>query len=121
MEIAHVSIPRAFVKASVASALTSVPLLTTPASGQSPAARPDSTVAVSERPSGRGPARDGRTSRHPLPHHRQQTIGIGMASSSGKLPRTSNVPFLLKFNINTQLRYLNTQNSDETLHRPSGR
>src|SRR6476660_7342888 len=24
------------------------------------------------------------------------------------------VPFLLKFNVNTQLRYLNTQNSDET-------
>ena len=37
-----------------------------------------------------------------------------MESSSGKLPRTLKVPFLLKFNINTQLRYLNTQDSDET-------
>ncbi len=37
-----------------------------------------------------------------------------MESSSGKLPQTPSVPFLLKFNINTQLRYLNTQDSDET-------
>ncbi len=29
-------------------------------------------------------------------------------------PEDAKVPFLLKFNINTQLRYLNTQNSDET-------
>jgi len=29
-------------------------------------------------------------------------------------PADTSVPFLLKFNINTQLRYLNTQNSDET-------
>jgi len=29
-------------------------------------------------------------------------------------PPDDKVPFLLKFNINTQLRYLNTQNSDET-------
>jgi hypothetical protein len=29
-------------------------------------------------------------------------------------PADARVPFLLKFNINTQLRYLNTQNSDET-------
>ena len=29
-------------------------------------------------------------------------------------PETAKVPFLLKFNINTQLRYLNTQNSDES-------
>ncbi|MCM3870192.1 MAG: hypothetical protein ND895_05780 [Pyrinomonadaceae bacterium] len=31
-----------------------------------------------------------------------------------KNPDDANVPFLLKFNVNTQLRYLNTQNSDET-------
>ena len=43
-----VSIPRAFFKASVALALTSVTFFTTSASGQSPAARPNSTVAVSE-------------------------------------------------------------------------
>lgn len=29
-------------------------------------------------------------------------------------PEDSKVPFLLKFNVNTQIRYLNTQNSDET-------
>jgi len=29
-------------------------------------------------------------------------------------PETAKVPFLLKFNINTQLRYLNTQNSEES-------
>jgi hypothetical protein len=29
-------------------------------------------------------------------------------------PADASVPFLLKFNINTQLRYLNTQSSDET-------
>ena len=42
------SIPRAFIKASVALALTSVAFFTTSAFGQSPAARPNSTVAVSE-------------------------------------------------------------------------
>src|SRR4029450_9957204 len=44
----NVSILRAFMRASVALALTFVPFLTSPASGQSPAARPDSAVAVSE-------------------------------------------------------------------------
>ena len=37
-----------------------------------------------------------------------------MESSSGKLPQTRKYPFLLKFNVNTQLRYLNTMDSDET-------
>jgi hypothetical protein len=38
-------------------------------------------------------------------------------------PADAKVPFLLKFNINTQLRYLNTQNSDEafTDHLGGGR
>jgi hypothetical protein len=44
----NVSIPRAFIKSSVALALTSVPFFTTSASGQAPAPRPNSTVAVSE-------------------------------------------------------------------------
>ena len=47
-------------------------------------------------------------------HHRQTTIVTRMESSSGRLPTDDKVPFLLKFNINTQLRYLNTQDSDET-------
>ena len=42
------SIPRVFIKASVALALTSVPFFTTSAFGQSSADRPGSTVAVSE-------------------------------------------------------------------------
>ena len=42
------SIPRAFFTASVALALTSVTVFTTSASGQSPAARQDTTAAVSE-------------------------------------------------------------------------
>ena len=37
-----------------------------------------------------------------------------MESSSGKLRRTTQVPFLLKFNVNTQIRYLNTLGSDPT-------
>jgi hypothetical protein len=44
----NVSILRAFIKASVALALTSVTFFTTSASGQSSAARPNSTAAVSE-------------------------------------------------------------------------
>ena len=43
-----VSIPRPFIRASVALALASVAVVTTSASGQSPAARPDSTAAISE-------------------------------------------------------------------------
>jgi len=42
------SIPCAFIEASLALAFTSVTFFTTSASGQSPAARPNSTVAVSE-------------------------------------------------------------------------
>jgi hypothetical protein len=43
-----VSIPGAFIRTSVALALTSVPFFTTAASGQSPAGRPARTAAVSE-------------------------------------------------------------------------
>ena len=43
-----VSTPRAFIKACVALALASGTFFTASAYGQSPAARPDSTVAVSE-------------------------------------------------------------------------
>src|SRR4030095_8124563 len=43
-----VSIPRPFFKAPLALALTSLALVTAPASGQSPAAGPNSTAAVAE-------------------------------------------------------------------------
>ena len=36
-------------------------------------------------------------------------------------PADAKVPFLLKFNINTQLRYLNTLNQRRDVHRPPGR
>ena len=95
------SIPRAFIKASVALALTSVTFFTTSASGQSPAPLPNST-ASDQNPTAAG-SRSVRTvdthrrrqiqqllphSSHPLPHHRQTTIAIEMESSSGKLPQT---------------------------------
>ena len=34
-------------------------------------------------------------------------------------PDDDAVPFLLKFNLNTQFRYLNTQSSDDDVHRSS--
>ena len=109
----HVSIPRAFIKASVALALTSVPFLTTSAFGQSPAARgptPDEPASRStDRTAVRVP-----DSRHPLPHHRQTTIVIRDGIVIWETPEDAKVPFLLKFNVNTQLRYLNTLDSDET-------
>src|SRR5262245_21647883 len=81
------SLHRLLVQASVALALTSAPLLAVlAASGQqTPAAAPQTS---NER------YRDG--------------IVIW------ETPADAQVPFLLKFNINTQLRYLNTQDTDET-------
>ena len=65
-------------------------LLATPAFGQSPTPTPTSTPT-------------------PAPTERYKD-GIVIWET----PPDAQVPFLLKFNINTQLRYLNTQNSDET-------
>ena len=91
------SIRRAFITASVALALTSVTFFTTSAFGQSPPATTTSTAR-----------------RHPLPHRRQTPIAIRDGIVIWETPEDAKVPFLLKFNINTQLRYLNTQYSDET-------
>jgi hypothetical protein len=68
-------------------------LFTTPASGQSPteAAQPASVAA-------------------PQTNNDRYRDGIVIWET----PEDAKVPFLLKFNINTQLRYLNTQDSDET-------
>jgi hypothetical protein len=103
-----VSIPRAFIKASVALALTSVTFFTTAASGQSPAARPNSTVAVSEPQTGTSvqPA----SAAPPQTNNDRYRDGIVIWET----PADAKVPFLLKFNINTQIRYLNTQDSDPT-------
>jgi hypothetical protein len=67
-------------------ALTSVPFLTTPASAQ--------TASVAA----------------PQTTNDRYKDGIVIWET----PADAKVPFLLKFNVNTQIRYLNTQNSDET-------
>ena len=200
------SIPRAFIKASVALALTSVTFFTTSASGQSPAARPNSTVAVSEPKPGSaenrvaaedpkpkdleseieamkaenaavrellrkmeeqqkilleqvdrlqrrldgGTATDVSTASQPIvpptpadasvpaanaalntpqpvtdSASTVRTVGIRCRTTADderyrdgmviwQTPEDAKVPFLLKFNVNTQLRYLNTLSSDET-------
>ena len=126
------SIPRALIKASVALAFTSVPFLTTSAFGQSPAARPNSSVAVSEpKPDS---AENKVAAEDPMPANPQpvtDTAGTSVQPASVAAPQANDerykdgiiiwetppdveVPFLLRFNINTQLRYLNTQGSDET-------
>ena len=199
------SIPRAFIKASVALALTSVTFFTTSAFGQSPAARPNSTVAVSEAKPGSaensvaaedrkpkdleseieavktenaavrellrkmeeqqkilleqvdrlqrrldgGTATDVSTAGQPIvppttadasvpaanaalntpqPVTDSASTSVQPASVAApqdderyrdgiviwQTPEDAKVPFLLKFNVNTQLRYLNTLSSDET-------
>ena len=90
------SIRRALAKASVALALTFVPFLTTSASAQS-----SSSASASVQPT---PAAAPQTSND------RYRDGIVIWETAPD----ADVPFLLKFNINTQLRYLNTQNSDET-------
>ena len=112
------SIRRAFVRASVALALTSVPFFTPAAFGQSPAARPGTTVAADEpKPENLPAVTDAAgTSVQPASAAAPQTNtdrykdGIVIWET----PPDEKIPFLLKFNINTQLRYLNTQDSDET-------
>ena len=89
--------PRAFIKTSVVSALASVALFATSAHAQSPEAEPTSSpqpASAAAQPASNERYRDG--------------IVIW------ETPEDDKVPFLLKFNINTQLRYLNTQDSDET-------
>ena len=191
------SIPRAFIKASVALALMSVLLFTTSAFGQSPAATPNITAAVSE--SKPGSAGTTVAAENPKPKDLQSEIEAMKAENAavwellrkmeeqqrilleqvGRLQRRleggaatdvsmlgqplvpsttadaaaaadaaltssqqqsvsvaatpqadderyrdgmviwqaregARVPFLLKFNVNTQLRYLNTMSSPET-------
>ena len=107
--------------ASVALALTSVPFLTTSAFGQSPAGEADDPAPV--------PAAN--TASNEPQAATGSTTSTSVQATSAAAPPTKNdrykdgiviwetapdadVPFLLKFNIYTQLRYLNTQSSDET-------
>ena len=186
------SIPRAFIKASVALALTSVTFFTTSASGQSPAAGPNSTAAVSEpkqedvqrrieavktenaavrellrkmeeqqkilleqvdrlqRRLDGGAATDVSIAGQPVELPTTADAAVPTADTALNTPQAvtnsastsaqpapvaapqinddryrdgmviwqtpddAKVPFLLNFNINTQLRYLNTLSSDET-------
>src|SRR4029079_5983815 len=85
--------------ASLALALTSVPFLAASASGQSAAAPPDAAPASGQPVSVAAP---------PTTNERYKD---GMVI--WETPDDAKVPFLLKFNINTQLRYLNTQDSEE--------
>jgi hypothetical protein len=189
-----VSIPRAFIRASAALALTSVTFFATSASGQSAASPPNSTVAVSApKP---GSAENRAAAENPKPKNLQDEIDavkaenaefrellrkmeeqqkilleqvdrlqrrldggaatdvpiagqpVALATTADasvpaanvalntppasvaapqantdryrdgiviwETPEDVKVPFLLKFNVNTQLRYLNTLDSDET-------
>ena len=89
------------IAAAVGLALTVVLSFTTSVYGQAPAAPPESTAASVAAPqSGAAPATNEDRYRD----------GIVIWET----PADASVPFLLKFNINTQLRYLNTLSSDET-------
>ena len=70
------------------------------ASAQTPAAAAERAVGVTQPPAG--------TTAQPNGDRYRDGIVIW------ETPPDAKVPFLLKFNINTQLRYLNTQDSDET-------
>src|SRR4029079_6576817 len=93
-----VSLPRAFIKASAAVAVTSLTLLTPSAFGQPPEPAPADNTAAVQDAKPKDPQADDRY---------QDGIVIW------KTPDDAKVPFQLNFNINTQLRYLNTLSSDE--------
>ena len=84
------SIPRGFIRASVALALTSV------------ASLPPTCIASTEQTASVAAPQTPSTDRY--------RDGIVIWET----PADASVPFLLKFNVNTQLRYLNTMDSDET-------
>jgi hypothetical protein len=78
--------------------------LTSPAFAQPPPTPPDDTAVVAPDPSGQpAPAA-------PAPPTERYRDGMVIWETSPD----AKVPFLLQFNINTQLRYLNTTSSEET-------
>jgi hypothetical protein len=95
----HVSIPRTLVGFLVAFALLS-PLFSTPAFGQLFSLRPTTTVAGPQQTPAATP---------PVKNERYKD-GIVIWETAPD----ADVPFLLKLNVNTQIRYLNTLSSDET-------
>src|SRR3954467_15996382 len=98
----------------VAVALTSVTSFAT-ASAQTVTARPEGTVAVSPTTAASTANDDTSAAAQPpaataSPLNDRYRDGMVIWET----PSDAGVPFLLKFNINTQLRYLNTQDSDDT-------
>jgi hypothetical protein len=93
-----VSIQRAGIVASIVLTLT-LPFLAASASAQQSSAAPPGTTVSTSPPA---------TSSQTLTDRYRDGMVIWETLADAK------VPFLLKFNINTQLRYINTTNSDET-------
>ena len=89
----------------VALAWTSVLAFVTPAAAQSPVNAPPATADPAGAPTNQGASA-------PAPPPAKERYRDGMVI--WETPADAKVPFLLKFNINTQIRYLNTQSSDET-------
>ena len=120
------SIPRAFLTASVALALTSVTFFTTSASGQTPPPQPNSTdqkIATAQgSPDATAPLNTTPAVADSASTSAQQASGAAQTNNDRyrdgiiiwETPADAKVPFLLRFNVNTQIRYLNTQNSDDT-------
>jgi len=90
---------------SIALALTFV---TSPAFAQSSAPDPNAPPAAAD--SGGSGQAASASATAPQPGNERYRDGMVIWET----PADASVPFLLKFNINTQLRYLNTQNSEET-------
>ena len=111
----------AVVRASVAVAWTS--LLTPSVFGQSPATGPTSPVVASARPDAADASNVPTAATDPAGDSGQSASTAGQSTIKERYrdgmiiwetSEDAQVPFLLKFNINTQIRYLNTQNSDQT-------
>jgi hypothetical protein len=112
-----VSIPRGLIKASVALALTFVLFLTTSAFGQSPAPEGAAATDVAVPPAATDLASAAEqavsaqaTSAAPTQPTGRFDDGIIIVQSADG----ATVPFLLRFNDDTQLRYLNTVSSEAT-------
>ena len=86
-----------FVNATVAVALTSLISFAAPAAAQPPATEPDGAPQAA-------------TAATPPANNERYRDGMVIWETAPD----AQVPFLLKFNINTQLRYLNTQDSEES-------
>jgi hypothetical protein len=102
--LTRTSLHSAVAKASIAVACTFATFLSTSAFGQSAAPEPAAPPATDS-----AAASGQTTSAASQTNNERYRDGMVIWET----PAEARVPFLLKFNINTQLRYLNTQNSDE--------